>query len=79
MLVFLNEHLVNCGEKIVNDREDSDRLDEPVIISLQEFRDAQAVPDDIPPEPTGGNDPKAVEVYWAGRNLAMRRSARWAA
>ena len=38
-----------------------------------------ALPDDKPPEPTDGNDPKTDEAFWAGRNLAMRRSARWAA
>jgi hypothetical protein len=66
-------------EKIMNDNENPEILDEHVIISLKDYREANALPDDTPPEPTDGNDPKASEVYWAGRNLAMRRSARWAA
>ena len=66
-------------EKIVKDHEDSEPVDEPVIISLEDYREAHPVPDDKPPEPTDGDDPKADEAFWAGRNLAMRRSARWAA
>ena len=50
-----------------------------MIISLEAYRQANARPDDNPPEPTDGNDPKTDEAFWAGRNLAMRRSARWAA
>ena len=53
--------------------------DEPVIISLEAVRQALARPDDKPPEPTHDNDPKADDAFWAGRNHAMRRSARWAA
>jgi hypothetical protein len=53
--------------------------DEPVILSLEEYRRAIARPDDPPPQPTDENDPRADESYWAGRNSAMRRSARWAA
>jgi hypothetical protein len=55
--------------------------DEPVILSLDAHREANTLPDDKPPEPTSGQeqDPKADEAYWAGRNHAMRRSARWAA
>jgi hypothetical protein len=71
--------MVYCGRKIVNDQEDSERLHEQEIISLQDYREAHPVPDDMPPKPTGGDDPKALEIFWAGRNLAMRRSARWAA
>jgi hypothetical protein len=52
---------------------------EPVIISLDSVRQANARPDDHPPEPTNGNDHKGGESFWAGRNLAMRRSARWVA
>ncbi len=63
----------------MNDHEDSEPLHEPVVISLQDYREAHPVPDGTPPKPTGGNDPKADEGYWAGRTLAMRRSARWAA
>lgn len=62
-----------------NNNEDLQTDDEPVIISLEAYRQANALPDDNPPEPTDGNDPKANEAFWAGRNHAMRRSARWAA
>ena len=63
----------------MKNHEDPQPHDEPVIISLEAFRQADARPDDNPPEPTDGNDPKADDAFWAGRNLAMRRSARWAA
>jgi hypothetical protein len=53
--------------------------DEPVILSIEAFRQAKGLPDDKPPEPTNDKDLKANEAYWAGRTLAMRRSARWAA
>ncbi len=54
--------------------------DEPVILSLEAFRQANSRPDDQPPQPTGGEDEKKPdEAFWAGRNHAMRRSARWAA
>jgi hypothetical protein len=49
------------------------------IISIEAKRDENNLPDDNPPEPTDGNDPKTKESFWAGRTLAMRRSARWAA
>ncbi len=52
---------------------------EPVIVSLEAAREALLRPDDHPPEPTNDDDPKPDEAYWAGRNHAMRRSARWAA
>jgi len=67
------------GKNFMKDHEDPQSHDEPVIISLEAFRKAQARPDDNPPEPSDDHDPKADEAYWAGRNLAMRRSARWAA
>ncbi len=63
----------------MNDQEDPELIDEHVIISLKDYREANARPDDTPPEPTGGDDSDANDVFWAGRNLAMRRSARWAA
>ncbi len=51
--------------------------DEPIIISLEAARkDGQ--PTD-PPDPSDSADPKVEENFWAGRNHAMRRSARWAA
>jgi len=53
--------------------------DEPVILSLESYRQNGARPDDNPPEPSDGGDPETDEAYWAGRNHAMRRSARWAA
>ncbi len=61
------------------DHKDPQLPDEPAIISLEAYRQAHALPDDHPPTPTDDNDPKADEADWAGRNLAMRRSARWAA
>ncbi len=59
--------------------EDSHPNDEPVIISLEAYRHSNATADDNPPEPPNDNDPEADKVFWAGRNHAMRRSARWAA
>jgi len=53
--------------------------DEPVITSLEAYRQAHSSPDDKPPEPTGDNDPNENEAFWAGRNRAMRHSARWSA
>ena len=53
--------------------------DEPIIISLEAYREANPHPEDSPPSPSDEPDPKAEEAYWAGRNHAMRRSARWAA
>ena len=58
---------------------DHPSLEEPVILSFEAVCQAAARPDDNPPEPTDDRDPKTDEAYWAGRNLAMRRSARWAA
>ena len=60
--------------------EDPQPHDEPVILSLEAYRQAQARdPTTNPPDPADANDPKADEAFWAGRNFAMRRSARWAA
>jgi len=57
--------------------------DEAVTISLEDFRRNQTLPDDKPPEPSKDSDDPQVdktdEAFWAGRTLAMRRSARWAA
>jgi hypothetical protein len=55
-----------------------DDEDEPVILSLEDFRRANALPDETPPDPSD-NKEQAKEAFWAGRNHAMRRSARWAA
>jgi hypothetical protein len=68
-------------EEPQDETQDQDH-DEPVILSLEAHRNS--LPDDKPPEPTDGKDaegkdPKADEADWAGRNHAMRRSARWAA
>ena len=49
--------------------------DEPIIISLEAYREANSRPEDRPPPPVDQRDPKAEEAYWAGRNHAMRRSA----
>ncbi|MEI8373557.1 MAG: hypothetical protein WCJ35_12085 [Planctomycetota bacterium] len=59
--------------------EDSHPHDESVIISLEAYRRFNAPSDDKPPEPPNDNDPETEEVFWAGRNHAMRRSARWVA
>lgn len=59
--------------------QDSQPDDEPVIFSLESYRQGKTQPDDHPPEPNDDNDPKANEAYWAGRNLAARLSARRAA
>ena len=58
---------------------DPQSQDEPVILSLDAFRQTDPRPDDNPPQPTDEQDAKADESFWAGRSLAMRRSARWAA
>jgi hypothetical protein len=63
----------------MNNSDEPKPEEEPVILSLEAHRQGESLPDDTPPEPTDGQDPKADEAYWAGRNLAMRRSARWAA
>ena len=62
----------------MKDHQDHQSPDEPAVISLEEYRRTHALPDDKPPA-TDGTDPKTDEAYWAGRSLAMRRSARWAA
>jgi hypothetical protein len=59
--------------------EEPESDDEPIILSLEAFREASSRPDDQPPQPTDDGEPKGDEAYWAGRNHAMRRSARWAA
>ena len=74
----LNDPLEKC-EKVMKILEDSHPQDEPVIISLEAYRRANSVANDKPPEPPDDNDPKFDEVFWAGRNHAMRRSARWVA
>jgi hypothetical protein len=66
-------------EQSMTDNERAQPTDDPVIISLEEYRRTLTLPDDKPPEPTKDNDPKTNDAYWAGRSLAMRRSARWAA
>ena len=48
-------------------------LDGPIVLSLDAFRREQTPPDDEPPGPSGDR-----EAYWAGRNHAIRFSARWA-
>ena len=60
--------------------EEPESEDEPIILSLEAFRQANSRPDDQPPQPTDDRDQEPKdEAYWAGRNHAMRRSARWAA
>ncbi len=60
--------------------EEPDSEEEPIILSMEEFRRTKLRPDEPPPEPTDERgDPRPDEAYWAGRNHAMRRSARWAA
>ena len=79
---------LNCKTTIMNENqrdpiiEDQDQSDEPRIFSLEAYRLANQRPDDHPPEPTEAAeaaDPTKTEAFWAGRNHAMRRSARWAA
>jgi hypothetical protein len=54
--------------------------DEPVVLSLEDYRRGHTRPDDHPPRPSDDDrDQRAHETYWSGRNHAMRRSARWAA
>lgn len=53
--------------------------EEPIIISLESYREAHPRPEDTPPPPSDQPDPTTEETYWSGRNHAMRRSARWAA
>ncbi len=65
--------------KLMINHKDSPPDDEPVILSLEAARQSDVRPDDNPPEPADSNVPETDEAFWAGRNLAMRRSARWAA
>lgn len=54
--------------------------DEPVILSMEAAcQIIEEQPDDDPPKLADSIDSKTNETFWAGRNLAMRRSARWAA
>ena len=66
-------------KKLMENHADPELRDEPTILSMDGAVQANTRPDDNPPAPTNGNGPKAEEGFWAGRNLAMRRSARWAA
>ena len=53
--------------------------DEPVILPLHADGSPQPPPgDDREPDSEDEEQPH-VESFWAGRNHAMRRSARWAA
>jgi hypothetical protein len=63
----------------MKDHESPQPHDAPATISLEEYRLAQGLPDDKPPEPTKDNGPQTDDAHWANRTLAMRRSARWAA
>jgi hypothetical protein len=56
-------------------------LDEPVILPMWAHQqlDPPPPPDNHEPDwPKNENDFRS-ETFWAGRNHAMRRSARWAA
>ncbi len=63
----------------MKENQDHTLPDEPAVISLEEYRRTHVLPDDKPPAPTDDGNPKTDEAFWAGRSLAMRRSARWAA
>ena len=66
--------------KLMKHPEDPQSHDEPAILSLENVRQVKLQTNDNPAkEPADENDPKTDEAFWAGRNLAMRRSARWAA
>jgi len=66
-------------KNVMENHEDHLSCDEPSILSLEAGQQANTMPDDHPPEPPGDDHPTVDEAYWAGRNFAMRRSARWAA
>ena len=55
-------------------------IEEPVILSIEAYRKT-ALPsgNDPRPERSDRDAEPRIESYWSGRNLAMRRSARWAA
>lgn len=55
-------------------------LDEPVILQLSSFEPMDPPPDhNHPREDSSYHREPVIESFWAGRNHAMRRSARWAA
>ncbi len=65
-----------------NHRNEPGEHEEPVILSFEAFKKGDVQPgnhpDDQPPQTTDEGQPQGDD-FWAGRNLAMRRSARWAA
>jgi hypothetical protein len=63
----------------MKDHKDQKPDDEPVILSFEVHQEAVEHAQEAPPETADESDPETVEAFWAGRNLAMRRSARWAA
>jgi hypothetical protein len=63
----------------MENHKDAKLHDEGNIFSLEAYRKANSLPDDKPPGPTKDGDRKAGKDIRAGRRLAMRRSARWAA
>jgi len=71
------EHFIQ-EDNMENQPEEQSEHDEPIILSFEAYKQAQPKPDGQPPLPTNDDQPQD-EDFWAGRNLAMRRSARWAA
>jgi hypothetical protein len=57
--------------------------DEPIILPFRVHTQEQPQPppgNGLPVEPPGDKtEDDTIELFWAGRNHAMRRSARWAA
>ena len=59
--------------------ENAKPVDEPTILSIERYLNLDPPGRDPRPERSEHEDGPHSEKYWAGRNLAMRRSARWAA
>ncbi len=59
--------------------DDLELIEEPEILPLWLYRRPDPHDDDHQPEGPDYGRSTRDEAFWAGRNHAMRRSARWAA
>lgn len=53
--------------------------DEPTILPFRAYQRQDPPPDDDQPDNPDKDRHSRIEMFWAGRNHAMRHSARWAA
>jgi hypothetical protein len=63
----------------MNNDDFEEAVREPEILPLWLYQGPGPQDDDHQPEGPDYEDDTRAETFWAGRNLAMRRSARWAA